>query len=154
VIAELDRYHGVVLRQLLVAHGQCVRMGVANLSGRVDAFCIDSAAFQIKYSSKRLPPWRFTYATDNLAELVELRRTFNAVWVFLVCGEDGILGLSLDELASIAPLYEERATWVRVSRNRNSMYRVSGLLGELPRAKPRGVQEFLAEVFSLGSEVA
>ncbi len=153
MIAELDRYHGVVLRQLLVTHGHRVCVGVVNLSGRVDAFCIEGAAFQIKHSSKRLSPWRFTYMPENLGELAELRRVFDPVWAILVCGEDGVVGLSLDELNSIVQVGEGGAAWVRVSRSRNSMYRVGGALGDLPRAKPRGVQPFLAEVFKLSGEV-
>jgi len=153
MIAELDRYQGVVLRQLLVAHGHSVCVGVADLSGRVDAFCIEGAAFQVKHSSKRLSPWQFTYMPENLTELDELRRTFDPVWVFLVCGDDGIVGVSLSDLTSIVRIGDGGAAWIRVTRNRNSMYRVGGALGELPRAKPRGVQEFLAEVFDLSREV-
>jgi hypothetical protein len=154
VIAELDRYHGVVLRQILVAHGQRVRIGVADLSGRVDVFCLEGAAFQVKHSSKRLSPWQFTYMPDNLAELDKLRRAFDPVWIFLVCGQDGVVGLSLEELTSIVQVGEGGVAWIRVSRSRNSMYRVGGTLGELPRAKPRGVHAFLAEVFGRSSEAS
>lgn len=153
MIAELDRYHGVVLRQILVAHGHRMRVGVVDLSGRVDAFCIEEAAFQVKHSSKRLSPWQFTYTTETLAELSELRRTFEPIWVFLVCGQDGVVGLSLKELTSIVQVGEGGTAWVRVSRSRKSMYRVGGALGELSRAKPRGVQAFVEEVFSLSGEV-
>jgi hypothetical protein len=147
VIPELDRYHGVVLRQILVAHRLPVRVGIADLSGRVDAFCIDRAAFQIKHSSKRLSPWQFTYMPENLAELAELHRTFDPVWVFLVCGQDGVVGVSLSDLTSVVQVGEGGGAWVRVSRSRNAMYRVGGALGELPRAKSRGVHGFLDEVF-------
>ena len=152
MIAELDRYHGIVLRQILVAYGQRARIGVVDLSGRVDTFCIEKAAFQVKHSSKRLSPWQFTYTPETLAELEGLRRTFDPVWVFLVCGQDGIVGLSLEEITSIMQVGRGGAAWVRVSRSRNSMYRVGGALGELPLAKPRGVQVFLAEVFPLNTE--
>lgn len=148
MIAESDRYHGFVLRQILIAKGGTVRMSVVDLAGRVDAFAMDDAAFQIKHSAKRLSPWQFTYMAENLKELAELRKRFGCVWVFLVCGNDGVVGLSLDELVDIVQLSEGGAAWVRVSRSRNAMYRVSGTLGELNRAKPRGVQGFLEEAFS------
>lgn len=149
MIAELDRYHGIVLRQLLVEHGNLLRIGVANRSGRVDAFRLDGAAFQIKHSSKRLSPWQFTYIQENLRELEELQQVFNPVWAILVCGQDGVVCLSLAELISIAQVGDGGAAWVRVSRSRNSMYHVSGGLGDLPRAKPRGVHPFLEEVFKV-----
>lgn len=152
MIAELDRYHGVVLRQILVEYRHRVHFGVVDLRGRMDAFCIERAAFLIKHSSKRLSPWQFTYLSENFAELAELRKTYDPVWIFLVCGQDGVVGLSLNELTSIAQVGEGGGAWVRVSRGRNSMYRVSGVLGEIPRAKPRGVQGFLAEVFDVDGE--
>lgn len=153
MIAEFERYHGVVLRQLLVAHGHRLSLGVANLSGRVDAFCIEGAAFQIKHSAKRLSPWRFTYMAENLEELDKLRRLYEPVWAILVCGEDGVVGISLDELKSIVELDQGGAAWVRVSRDRNSMYRVGGSLGNLPRAKPQGLDPFLAEAVKLSGSM-
>lgn len=143
MIAEFDRYHGVVLRQILVAKGACASLSVANVSGRVDAFSLDGAAFQIKHSAKRLSPWQFTYMPDNLHELTELRRRFSPVWAFLVCGDDGVVGLSCDELTAIVQFGTGGPASIRARRSRNSMYRISGPLGELEHAKPRGVQGFL-----------
>lgn len=149
MIPDLDLYQGAVLRQLLVAQQRRIRIGVADLTGRTDSFFFDRAAFQIKHSSKRLSPWHFTYSTENLAELSTLRRHYNPVWLFLVCGKDGVVGLSLGEFKSITQVGKAGAAWVRVSRSRNSMYRVGGALGDLPRAKARGVQEFLAAASDL-----
>jgi len=153
VIADLDRYHGVVLRQILVAHGHRLNLGVVNLSGRVDAFRVEGAAFQVKHSSKRLSPWNFTYVPENLEELAELRRAFEPVWAILVCGGDGVVGVSFEELQSIVHVGASGAAWVRVRRSRSSMYRVGGALGDLPRAKTRGVQPFLADVFKGKTQV-
>lgn len=147
MIAELDRNHGIVLRQMLVEYGSQVRLGVVNGTGRVDAFSIEGAAFVVKHSSKRLSPWQFTYTPENFAELIRLKEEFSPVWIFLVCGQDGVVGLSTAEFASIAQVGDAGTAWLRVSRSRNSMYRVAGGLGELPRAKSRGVQGFLVEVF-------
>lgn len=154
MISEVERYQGVVLRQILVAHGDQVSLGVADASGRVDSFRIEGAAFQIKYSAKRLPPWRFTYPAESLRELTELQETFETAWAILVCGEDGVVGLSFEELSSILRINSAGAGWVRVSRSRNSMYRVGGSIGKLPRAKPRGVQAFLDQILGGGTRVA
>lgn len=144
MISELEKFQGLVLRQILVSHsGSPLRVGVADLSGRTDAFSVERGAFQVKHSAKRLSPWQFTYAQENLLELGVLRTTFDVVWVFLVCGTDGVVGLSVDELFSIADMRGAGAAWVRISRSRNSMYRVAGSKGELDYAKPRGVHSFL-----------
>lgn len=149
MIAELDKYHGIVLRQILLAYSGRLTVGIADISGRKDAFYLNEAGFQIKHSSKRLPPWQFTYLPENVTELVELGATCEPVWVFLVCGVDGVVGLSLEELRSIIKPGAGGAAWVRVSRGRNAMYRVFGSAGELPRAKPRGVQAFISAVKTL-----
>ena len=152
MIAELEKYQGVVLRQILVTHSGRVSLGAVNPAGRVDAYYIENAVFQVKYSSKRLSPWQFTYMAETLDELEKLQRGYNPVWVVLVCGIDGVVGLSLAELHAIAQVGGGGAAWIRVSRSRNSMYRVSGALGSLPQAKPQGLEDFLAEVFKPSRE--
>lgn len=146
MIPELDRYQGIVLRQIVAAYKYPLRIGVADLSGRVDAFSIEGAAFQVKHCSKRMSPWTFTYLPENLAELRGLREKYHPVWVFLVCGQDGVVGLSDAELDSMTEAGSGGAAWLRVSRSRNSMYRVSGAAGSLAHAKARGVQVFLGEL--------
>lgn len=146
MIPELDRYHGVVLRQIVAANRDPLRIGVADLAGRLDVFCVEGAAFQVKHSSKRMSPWQFTYAPENLAELRKLQERYSPVWVFLVCGQDGVVGLSADEAIVMADAGSGGSGWLRVSRSRNSMYRVSGATGAMARPKPRGVQGFLAEL--------
>src|SRR5436190_774302 len=101
MIAEVDRYHGVVFRQILIGHGNKMTIGVADRSGRIDCFVVEGAAFQIKHSSKRLSPWQFTYPAEQLEELFELSREFSKIWIMLVCGIDGIVAITLSELKAI-----------------------------------------------------
>lgn len=146
MISDVDRYHGAVLRQLILRLGNDVRLGVVNLDGRRDSFSLGESAFQIKHSSMRLSPWRFSYTKENLSELRLLSRRFDPVWAMLVCGIDGIVGLSLSELQELVEPDARGSAWIGVSRVRKSMYRVSGALGELPLAKARGVDSFLSDV--------
>lgn len=143
MISEVERYQGIVLRQLLVACGRAVRLGVVAGAGRVDAYSFQNAAFQVKHSSKRLSPWQFTYLPENLAELDRLCGQFSPVWVMLVCGLDGVVGLSYDELLSVIGDRRPGGVAVRVSRSRRALYRVRGPLGFLARAKAKGVESFL-----------
>lgn len=143
MIPEVDTFHGVVLRQLLVESGKALRIAVSDASGRIDAFAVEDAAIQIKHSTKRLSPWQFTYMPDAIAELRHLRSKCACVWAMLVCGSDGIVGLSFDELMSVAFSDEQRPSSLRVRRNRKGMYRISGSRGELPYARSRGVLDFL-----------
>lgn len=149
-IPELDRFHGVVLRQLLVAIGRPVVIGTVDEAGRVDCYRVGSAAIQIKHSGKRLSPWRFTFLREHLDELRTLANSLSPVWSLLVCGSDGVVGVSLVELESILEWDATGSSWVRVSRGRNEMYRVAGGRAELPRAKRRGVEEFVSAALPFG----
>jgi hypothetical protein len=146
MIAEIDRYHGIVFRQLLVGQLKPMTIAVANRSGRVDCFVVDGRPIQIKHSSKRLSPWQFTYPPEQLEELATLKQEFGRVWIMLVCGIDGVVALTLSELESIVQRGEGGAASVRVSRGRHAMYRVSGGRGGLPRPRARGVDAFLADL--------
>lgn len=143
MIPELDRSHGVVLRQLLVALARPVRIAAADTSGRVDCYELDEAAFQIKYSGKRLTPWRFTYDQAQWDELRSLRESHQIVWAFFVCGVDGVVGLSFEEIESVLDVGTAGVGWIRAGRGRNKMYRLAGARGELPNARARGVEPFV-----------
>ena len=145
MISETDRYHGVVLKQILVRAGRPVQVGVADDSGRVDSFSLEKTAFQIKYSTKRLSPWNFSFTTDQLFEIAGLARKYGSVWMLLVCGVDGVVSLRAKEFLSITESRPGGVCSIRVTRSRNSMYRVSGNARELPFAKPRGVDELVEE---------
>lgn len=150
MIPELDKYQGVVFRQLLVACPEGVRMRSVNLAGRMDAFSVGGAAIVIKHSSKRLSPWRFTFHAENLEELFALKGAFDPVWTMLACGGDGVVALSTPELVQLIGRDPARTSWVRVSRSRNAMYRISGSLDALYRAKPRGVEPFVVAARAAG----
>lgn len=146
MIAEVDRYHGVVLRQLVAAAGRALAIGAADENGRLDSYRVEHGAIHVKHSSKRLSPWQFTYMPDNIAEIKRLQDQYNPVWVVLVCGLDGVVGLTAPELLSIMPSDQTPVTSIRVRRSKNGMYRISGSSGELPRAKSRGVAGFVTEL--------
>lgn len=145
MISELDRFHGVVLRQLVLASKKPMALGVANASGRVDAYSYGSGAIYIKHCARRLSPWQFTFFPRHIDELAELSRMYRPVWVFLVCGVDGIVGIPADDLCAIVG-DAHAASAVRVSRYRKAMYRITGSAGALNRAVKRGVSDFLAAV--------
>lgn len=155
MINEAERYHGVVLRQLIVKAGRPVQIGVANQTGRVDCFSIERAAFQIKYSTKRLSPWQFSFNADQLFEIASLARNYKSVWMILVCGVDGIVALKTQEFLLVTEARPGGICSIRISRSRNSMYRVSGNARELPFAKPHGIDELINEALGdEGSKVA
>lgn len=154
MIPELDRYQGIVLRQLVTSCPEGVRLRPVNVAGRSDAFAVGGAAILVKYSGKRISPWNFTYQAEHVAELLLLCASHNPVWVMLVCGSDGVVALSSAEILELVGPSPNATSWVRVSRGRNEMYRITGSLAELQRAKPRGVEPFVAVVRACGRLVS
>lgn len=144
MIAEFEFYHGVVLRQLICEANGAVIVPF-DFSGRTDSFRIgDDCAFHIKHSTARLPPWNFTVTSDNLREIIEIRRRVKHVFFVLVCGEDGVVTLPMSEFVQISETRPGGAVPLRVARNRNQMYSVNGNLGALAHKIARGVSEIVA----------
>ena len=125
-----------------------------NVEGRADAFAVGGAAILVKHSGKRMSPWSFTYQAEHVTELITLCENYSPVWVMLVCGVDGVVALSSAEILELVGSNPGATSWVRISRGRNKMYRVSGTLAELQRAKPRGVEPFVVVVRATGRLVS
>ncbi len=151
MISDFERYHGAALRDLIVCAQRPLEIVVCDDMGRVNSYLIDKrVAVHIKHSSKRIPPWSFTFTEENLDEISRLARPGISLWLVLVCGQDGILPISLDEFRTINPAWAKATSFVRVDRDKRTMYRVFGTNGKLPAAKARGVMPVIADLKSRG----
>jgi hypothetical protein len=149
MISDFERYHGAALRDLIVSAGSPLTIRVWDDVGRVNSYMIDDhVAVHIKHSSKRIPPWSFTFTEDNVDELERLCRSCAALWLLLVCGQDGVLAISLDEFRAINPIWAKATSFIRVDRDKRTMYRVFGTNGKLPAAKARGVSPVIADLIT------
>jgi hypothetical protein len=132
-----------VLRQIVIEAGRPLLIEAVDQRGRVDCFRLNGVVLQVKYSTKRLPPWQFTLSPDQLSELEALRRQTGSAWVVCVCGVDGIVALNWDEVTQVVDIASTDVGWIRVSRSRSTLYRVAGSAGELVYRKPKGVRALL-----------
>lgn len=140
MIGEFEQYHGAAIRDLIVGAGRPLSVQADDDHGRVNSFIVDEiVGIHIKHSSKRLPPWQFVYSDENLHETNRLAIRCRKVWLLHVCGRDGVVAIKLDEFLAMNPEAAETTSFVRVDRHRNTMYRVNGTAGKLPRTKPRGL---------------
>jgi hypothetical protein len=85
----------------------------------------------LKYSTRNRTPWGFTFTFDEQTTLRNRARHGSLV-IGLVCGSDGIVGLTYESLYQIAPL-ENRAIHVSCYRKHGQYYGVFGPNGELDR---------------------
>jgi hypothetical protein len=150
MIAEYERYHGVVLRELIVTAPGPLVVEKKDEIGRVNSFCLNGhTGLHIKHCSKRLPPWQFTFLDEHLEEIAMLERKCDNLWLALACGMDGIVSLSADEFRKITGASEDTTRFVRVDRDRRTMYRVFGNAGKLASAKARGISPVISDAFPL-----
>jgi hypothetical protein len=141
MIGEFELYHGAALRNLIVEADRPITITADDHLGRVNSYSVDGhLGLYIKHSHKRLPPWQFTYQPEHLLELDSLLEKHEKVWLIHVCGLDGIVAITIDEFHAMNPEGCETTCFVRIDRDRNTMYRLNGTAGPLNRSKRRGLR--------------
>jgi hypothetical protein len=155
VIADFEKYHGTALRAIVVAAASPVTIGRWDEAGRVSSYSLNGrVAILIKHSSKRLPPWQFTFMADQLAELEQLRAEAETVWLVLVCGSDGIVALADREFSEVVGPLTSATPFIRIDRGRRTMYHVFGNAGRLSAAKSNGVGQIVRSIFPAPAALA
>jgi hypothetical protein len=76
-----------------------------------------------------------------------MKRNVGAVFLLLVCNEDGVVVLTFDELKQILDEDHETVEWISAARNRRQMYSIKGSDGKL--SFKVGRDEFLHKMFSM-----
>lgn len=146
MIAEYERYHGIVVRDVIVKAAGPLHIEACGVAGRVNSFTLNGyTGLHIKHSAKRLAPWQFTFNSDALSEIDTLVERHPSCWLALVCGLDGVVALTADEFSVLTTAKGEVARYIRVDRDRNTMYRVFGNAGRLGTAKARGVSAIVSD---------
>lgn len=138
MIREFEYYHGVAVRDVVICRRPgSVEIRLADRRGRLNSYILDRrVGLHIKHSSARMPPWQFVFALDTLGELESLRGEAEAVWLALVCGEDGVVFLPEGDFFSVNA--KGSNGYLRVERDKRSMYRIYGSAGPLRKAVRRG----------------
>jgi hypothetical protein len=131
MIKAFEFYHGLVFARLLheTQRPIAVRLykSVSNASYVVD----DGIGIYIKYSTKRMTPWRFTFKKEHQDEIDLLKSEFKNVFLLLVCSDDGIVCISYPELKQILDNQHDPIEWISATRRKREMYAVKGSNGEL-----------------------
>jgi len=105
-----------------------------------------STGIYIKYSSKRLSPWRFSFQQKHRDRILEMEKNVGGVFVLLVCNNDGIVVLTFDEFTQVLNEAEGGTEWISASRDRRQMYSIKGSDGKL--GLKVGKNEFLGKLFT------
>lgn len=137
---DFEASQGLVLRAVLVSDGPPISVAPFNRHGRLDAFVFqEKVGVFIKYSTKRLSPWPFTFHIEQVSELLDLETEYSTAFVVFVCGVDGLLTIDMATLHDLVSFKESEQAWVRIERKPRTLYSLSGNRAELAGKVPRGV---------------
>ena len=81
MIKEFEFYHGVILAKLV--HGINTSVLIQTFPSRSNSSYIvnKNIGLFIKYSTKRMSPWRFSFAKDHQDEILNIKNTLGEVFI-------------------------------------------------------------------------
>lgn len=131
MIKEYEYLHGVVFNRLSNNYEIEISIKPFKRTGYSSYILNKHVGLYIKYSGKRLSPWRFSLTSAHYKEIQELNLTNKEVFIALVCNLDGIVVLNYKELCEIINWSKDSSDWISISRTKNKMYSVSASDGRL-----------------------
>jgi hypothetical protein len=147
MISEFEFFHGVTFAHILHAAQREVRIKSFNALDNA-AYVLDGTkGIYIKYSTKRLSPWRFSFQQRHVEQILSMKEALGSAFLVLVCNDDGIVVLSFDEITEILGGTGDAVEWVSATRSRRKMYSIKGSRGEL--SLKVGRDDFLRKMFDL-----
>lgn len=130
---EFNSYHGVALCRIV--HDDRVKSIKLYPTPSNSSYMVnEEIGIFIKYSTKRMTPWRFTFKQEHREELEEMSVLLKTVFVVLVCRDDGIACLNYREMGFVLGAFDEikeTTQWLAVARKPREKYRISGSHGDL-----------------------
>jgi hypothetical protein len=134
MIADYKLYHGAVLADIVDRANIPITIEETEEQGRLLNYKLNGrVGLQIKFTTKRMRPWSFSFTERHVSDLGNMDATLDAAFLVLVCGSDGIVAIrATDVLASLKGISVGQS-WLRLERRKREHYRVHGPLGELPQ---------------------
>ncbi len=128
-IQKQEFYEGAAIYQLLRSAGpQLITFELPFL------LVAGGPILYIKHSTQKRSPWGFTLTTEERRS-IKARTAGQIAWIGLVCGSDGIAGITYQELVTLL-LPGEGVSRIACRRLHREQYQVSGPAGELPHKVP------------------
>lgn len=145
MIKEFEFYHGLVFARILHATQKPISIKTFPSPDNASYVLNDKVGIYIKYSTKRLSPWRFSFQKRHQDEISEMKNNIGEVFLLLVCNDNGIVALSFEELKQILNETHEQVEWISAARGKREMFAVKGSDGKLEFKI--GKKDFPAKLF-------
>jgi hypothetical protein len=133
MIKEFEFFHGVVFTKLIHSSIGTVSITRYPTEGNSSYIINEKIGLYVKYSAKRMSPWRFSMQKEHQDELLSMKNQLMEVFLLLVCGKDGIVTLSFEEVKQILNDAHGDVEWISASRNPRKEYTIKGSDGKLSR---------------------
>lgn len=146
MIKEYEFYHGVVFTRILHAAENGISIKPFPTTDNASYVLDDKIGIYIKYSEKRLSPWRFSFQRRHQEEILKMKNIIGRVFLLLVCHDDGIAALSFDEVKKLLKEVRRGGEWISVARGKRQMCTIRGSAGKLEYKI--GHIEFPAKIFA------
>lgn len=146
MIKDFEFYHGVVLSKLIHGTNEQVSIKAYPSASNASYILNECVGLFVKHSTKRMSPWRFSFQKVHQEEMLEMRNNLKEVFLILVCGDDGVVTLSFDEVKKILDDSHEQVEWISAARNPRKEYTIKGSDGSL--GKKVGKSDFPRNVLS------
>lgn len=143
--SEFEFFHGSVLAGMLHATQQAMTVAPYSESDNASYVINGDKGIYIKYSTKRLSPWRFSFQKRHHETILQMRRDLKNLFVVLVCKDDGAVVLTFEEFQQVAKSNGDTGQWISAARNRRQMYLIKGSDGKLEFKI--GKDEFAEKIF-------
>lgn len=144
MIKEFEFYHGVVFSKLIHSIPDGISIKLYPSPSNASYVINDNIGIYIKHSTKRMSPWRFSFQKIHQNEILQMQEQLRNIFVLLVCGKDGVVTLSFEELKTILNDIYSETEWISASRTRNKEYSIKGSDGSLE--KKIGKKDFLKKI--------
>lgn len=127
---EFELYHGVALCR--IAHNEQTKsIRLLNKKSNSSYLVNDRIGIYVKYSTKRLTPWSFTFSPVHIEELTDLEKKTDKTFLILVCKDNGVACLDLEEAKAVMDFSLDRNQGLSASRRPREKYKITGTFGEM-----------------------
>lgn len=147
MIKEFEFFHGLVFARILHGTQRPLSVRPFQVDSNASYIVNENIGIYIKYSSKRMTPWRFTFKREHQEEIEIMKQSLKEVFLILVCNDDGIVCLSYSELKQILDDQIDEIEWISATRRKHEMYAVKGSNGKL--GFKVGPSDFPEKIFSI-----
>lgn len=138
MMRAFEFFHGIVFARILHATQKEISIKPFPTPDNASYVVNNKVGIYIKYSSKRLSPWSFSFQKRHQDEILRMKNEIGEVFILLVCNEDGIVALNFTEVRELLNEVHLDAEWISVARGRKQMYTVKGSDGVLDYKAARG----------------